>query len=429
MKSSGNGPVFDEALLALDPDEVFKAKNIDQVKDLTRNLQRESDRKREELRTLVGERYRDLMEAAETIICMRDTSNGVLNQLQSLQDSMGNLGQQLKSFQPQKFDEVDKSGNCKEDETQYALAAQIKLLMDIPERIWNAIEAGEFVTATKLYLFARHIHTNLSFQDVENFAIIDRQWAAISQFHEIIKNASDTKICDNESDVEVTLDSMISVILLKGSKKGIFEDFLSKRKTELVKQMKKHDKSAKSHIRSSLSSIASVLVIVHQAFYRHELASRIHAISQEKIVQLLNVTVESPVMEYLPSIIKDFRLIQDDKSAQDELPKEDQIKESCAKWLDEIHELLSKETLGILSHVHSIGGLSNIRSSVHSFMSNCSVMSSLDESCSELLGHAINLWDEFYRNQFRDRIESILATHFAGITSAFSAVARALSFS
>ena len=80
-KMGSNGPLIDDAILSLDPDQIFELQNIDQVKELVRKLQHETDRKREELRTLVGERYRDLMEAAETIICMRDTSSEVSKHL------------------------------------------------------------------------------------------------------------------------------------------------------------------------------------------------------------------------------------------------------------------------------------------------------------------------------------------------------------
>ena len=168
-KMRSNGPLLDESILSLDPDKIFELHNIDQVKDLVRKLQHETDRKREELRTLVGERYRDLMEAAETIICMRDTSSEVLNKMQTTQDSMSTLSDQLNSFR-KKFDHdaSEELFENDEDVAQYALAAQIKLLMDIPERIWNAIEAREYVTATKFYLFARHIHTNLTFHHEEN---------------------------------------------------------------------------------------------------------------------------------------------------------------------------------------------------------------------------------------------------------------------
>lgn len=406
---------MDLSLLSLDPDKIFESNSIDQVKDLVRNLQRESDRKREELRSLVGERYRDLMEAAETIICMRDTSSNVATSLETTQDSISALSDQLHSFRL-KFEHDSSKADLfsKEDEHQYALAAQIKLLMDIPERIWTSIESGDNVTAAKLYLFARHIHTNVTFQEENHLAVIERQWAAISQFHELIKNSSQDKLNHTFSSLEESLDAMISVMLLKGVGQAfIFEDFLKRRQKELSLQLKKHDISAKKHITDSLSSIAAVLVIVHEAFVKGQLESRMKEIHEEKTVQLLNVTVESPVMEFLPSIVRDFKIISDD-NANDNLEIEI-VKNQCAKWLDDIHEVLTKEATLILSHVHNIGGLSHIRKSVLNFVSKSSVMSLLtQDTCHELLGHEINLWQEFYRNQFRDRIEAIIKTHFAG---------------
>lgn len=406
---------IDDNLLSMDPDKIFELNSIDQVKDLVRSLQRESDRKREELRSLVGERYRDLMEAAETIICMRDTSSNVANNLEATQDSMSSLSDQLQSFRL-KFEADSKAENdlfSREDEHQYALAAQIKLLMDIPERIWTAIESGDNVTAAKLYLFARHIHTNVTFQEDNHLAVIERQWAAISQFHELIKNSSEDKLNNTFSSLEESLDAMISVMLLKSvGQSAIFEEFLKRRQKELSVQLKKHDISAKKHITDSLSSIAGVLVIVHEAFVKRQLDHRMNEIHEEKTVQLLNVTVESPVMEFLPSIVRDFKIISED--ANDNLETE-AVTNQCAKWLDDIHEVLTDEASLILSHVHNIGGLSHIRKSVLSFMSTSSVMSLLTpDTCRQLLGHDINLWQEFYRNQFRDRIEAIIKTHFAG---------------
>ena len=113
--------------------------------------------------------------------------------------------------------------------------------------------------------------------------MIERQWAAISQFHEIIKNASDAQLSNSSATVEETTEAMLSVILLKATSKGVFEDFLHQRQVELMSKLKRHEVSAKNHITYSLSSISSVLVIVHQAFYQVKLIadllktlSRIH---------------------------------------------------------------------------------------------------------------------------------------------------------
>ena len=241
--------------------------------------------------------------------------------------------------------------------------------------------------------------------------MIDRQWAAISQFHDIIMKASDSKISSSSATVDDTIEAMISVILLKNSK-GIFEELLQKRHLELSNQLQKPLKTVKNHITYSLTAISSVLVTVHKAFFEKELEKRIEIISEEKTLHLLNVSVESPVMEFLPSIIKDFKLISD--ADQNEILETSYVQDKCAKWLDDIHEVLTKETCVILSHVHNITGLSNIRSGVFSFIENSSLLSILNSTCQDLLGHELNLWQEFYRNLFRDRIEAIIGTHFNG---------------
>lgn len=39
------------------------------------------------------------------------------------------------------------------------IAIQVKLLMEIPEKIWKCIERDDFVKASQLFIMARHINT------------------------------------------------------------------------------------------------------------------------------------------------------------------------------------------------------------------------------------------------------------------------------
>lgn len=39
------------------------------------------------------------------------------------------------------------------------ISVQVKMLMEIPEKIWACIEAEDFVEATRLFIMARHINT------------------------------------------------------------------------------------------------------------------------------------------------------------------------------------------------------------------------------------------------------------------------------
>jgi hypothetical protein len=41
----------------------------------------------------------------------------------------------------------------------HSVAIQIKILMDIPEQIWSAVEKEDYILGAQLFLFARHINT------------------------------------------------------------------------------------------------------------------------------------------------------------------------------------------------------------------------------------------------------------------------------
>ena len=58
-------------LLDMDLETLFTNNTIDEIEKLSQGLKHDIDQKREELRTMVGERYRDLMEAADTITQMK----------------------------------------------------------------------------------------------------------------------------------------------------------------------------------------------------------------------------------------------------------------------------------------------------------------------------------------------------------------------
>lgn len=70
------------------------------------------------------------------------------------------------------------------------MAAQIKLLLEIPEKIWSSMEASQHLHATQLYLLCCHLHSLLQLDSsgsryspvLSRFPILIRQVAAASHF-------------------------------------------------------------------------------------------------------------------------------------------------------------------------------------------------------------------------------------------------------
>lgn len=67
-----------------DPTVLFERYNTEEIRGIERNVRGEIEHKKEELRQMVGERYRDLIDAADTIGEMRQCSESVVTSIQDM---------------------------------------------------------------------------------------------------------------------------------------------------------------------------------------------------------------------------------------------------------------------------------------------------------------------------------------------------------
>ena len=71
--------------------------------------------------------------------------------------------------------------------------------------MWSAVEHDDYLSATQLYLFARHVHTSLTTTDVDgslaaSFPVIERQWAAIAHFNDAIYDGCQKALASPDTD-------------------------------------------------------------------------------------------------------------------------------------------------------------------------------------------------------------------------------------
>lgn len=134
-----------------------------------------------------------------------------------------------------------------------AIAAEIKLLMAAPEMIWSAVDSGEFLRASQLFLFARHVHTGLTLDDARPgggvsaaqiaawFPVVSRQWASIAHFHDaILSGCRKTLLGWDEAEdaaAERCIEALAALVLLKGLDTGeLFQEVMALRRTALEEQ-------------------------------------------------------------------------------------------------------------------------------------------------------------------------------------------------
>ncbi|KAG9298438.1 hypothetical protein G9A89_008702 [Geosiphon pyriformis] len=236
-----NKPAFQRDLSSnLDADELFVKHSIPELRALERKTRTDIENKKQELRLMVGERYRDLIDAADCIVNMRKCALSIQEELNHMHESC-NVNE-LKSIVGNQIDE-DKKGT-KDDKKYYlySSAAQIKLLVDVPEQIWRSLENHKYLNASRLYLIAKLVYKNLQahnedapFSVSTTFPVVQRQWDAVSHFKtQILQKATNFLKVLNQSEQSLA-ETLSSIMLLDDvTMKDVFKIYLETRTSLLL---------------------------------------------------------------------------------------------------------------------------------------------------------------------------------------------------
>ncbi|KAI8990445.1 hypothetical protein BD414DRAFT_458895 [Trametes punicea] len=171
----------------IDPDELFTKHTVPEIKLVQSRLRAEADAKQEELRLMVGERYRDLLQASTSILNLAKSSKRVLEALEDMRDTVS-------SITPSRAPKRATTSDDKHLQALQSLSAHVKLLLDAPEHLWRLMERKAYLNAAWLFLLARVVHRALSQDEdeqiwhdygidvAEHLPVVQRQWDTITPF-------------------------------------------------------------------------------------------------------------------------------------------------------------------------------------------------------------------------------------------------------
>lgn len=169
-----------------------------------------------------SERYRDLLQAADTIAEMKSTSADVVRHIVEIIAS-------CKIVNEQQLLGLKASSTCESTPEDAKLTldrchehrsiGQIHLLTLLPELIWTQLDDGNYFVATQLFIFSRHISTGLQLDTTINifkrFPIARRQWNHLNQFFFLIKQKCLEKLEKPELTAETAVECLASLLLLE----------------------------------------------------------------------------------------------------------------------------------------------------------------------------------------------------------------------
>ncbi|XP_038072145.1 conserved oligomeric Golgi complex subunit 1-like [Patiria miniata] len=418
------------SVLDMDTGQLFETYTIEEIRKIERETRSDIEKKKEDLRQMVGERYRDLIDAADTISDMKACTEKIVSAVQGMQ------GYCTKLQKTHMVKGVLASPRVKPERSSqndfYAIASQTKLLMDMPEKIWSAIESSEHLQATELYLLACHIvsslqldsNTQQSAQLLAWFPVLSRQWAAISHFKAGILQSCRKLLKNGSVSDQATAEALCSIMLLEeGSPRQVFTEFLLARKAAVQQcfHASQHGMGVKGQICSVIELICVTVKQIYAVFYHQqdnpdeahsnlllktlqEVTSEQHASNKKKGI-LQNEMMSASFTKHLPSSVISFRPSPRTPSTT---IAPTYLQQSVEQWVEtciqDVHSGVGK----LLNHVTSMKALAAIRDAVWDMLAEDDSDISWSTVCQCVLDRHLSLWGEFIRPLFLTRVQAII---------------------
>ncbi|WCJ38931.1 Conserved oligomeric Golgi complex subunit 1 [Euphorbia peplus] len=196
---------------------LFRSKPISEIRNVEASTRKQIQDKKEELRQLVGNRYRDLIDSADSIVLMNSSCLSISSNIASVQT-------QIRFLSASPLSETPKFTNPNPARLQiYGIACRVKYLVDTPENIWGCLDESMFLEAAGRYIRAKNVHFNLtndahSDRDhsiiFSNFPLLQHQWQIVESFKAQISQRSHDRLLDPGLDVGAYADALAAVAVI-----------------------------------------------------------------------------------------------------------------------------------------------------------------------------------------------------------------------
>uniref|UniRef100_A0A3Q4G8K0 Conserved oligomeric Golgi complex subunit 1 n=1 Tax=Neolamprologus brichardi TaxID=32507 RepID=A0A3Q4G8K0_NEOBR len=272
----------------------------------------------------------------------------------------------------------------------YTTASQIKLLLEIPERVWSAMEASHYLQATQLYLLCCHLHHLLQLEATAaglyssvlvRFPILVRQVATTEHFRAAILLDSRALLRGRAVSDQAIAEALVSIMLLEDSSpRQALADFLLARKSSIHQLLNQpqHGAGIKSQVCSLVELLVTTLFQAYAIFYLPPEGSPRPGEEALSCGMLFSVLDN---LNYLVITYQHWPVCKDD---------------------------ICHGVGSLLVYVTSLKGLAAIRDAVWDLLSADSISQHWSAVCQRLLEHPLAVWEDILQQLFLQRLQLLL---------------------
>lgn len=446
-------PVAGTGVRNQDAELLFRTKPISEIRNVEAATRKQIQDKSEELRQLVGNRYRDLIDSADSIVLMKSSCESISANiaaihhgiLHSLSSTVADSPKSVVSSDPAKA-------------RIYGIACRVKYLVDTPENIWGCLDESMFLESSARYARAKHVHRSLNrnkdYKSVlSKFPLLQHQWQIVESFKFQISQRSRERLLDQALGlgIKAYADALAAVAVIDElDPKQVLTLFLDSRKLCI---------SQKLNACSNANATSSDVILV----YCEALKIIQVTVGQvgELFLQVLNdmplfykTVLGSPPASQLfggiPNPDEEVRLwnsFRDGLESQMVMLDRDFVSKACSDWLRNCgKEIMNKINGKYLIDVISCGKeLASAETLIRETMENKQVLEGSLEWLKSVFGSEIelpwkrtrelvlggdsDLWDEIFEDAFVRRMKAIIDKGFNELSGLVDVVASARAIS
>ncbi|ESO01256.1 hypothetical protein HELRODRAFT_192271 [Helobdella robusta] len=428
---------------------IFEKHTIDEINGIEKRIRQEIDKKKEELRQMVGQRYRELIEAADTITDMKNGSEKVLESIQKLQKLCQNLKEKsssLSSKQPV-------SNLTEEEMTHRSNSACLKILLELPSKIWCHMDDNEYLESSRIYLLGQHIHAHLcSGMDEQLIGLVVKHWGNVGHLKKVIIKLVVDCLCTLSLLVNKPVDAVFKEFLdiriqqfnsvapsSNGSSAGLSSNGSSSSSSSSgsggggSSNSSRDVQSIKPLICDIVDNFTSTLRQIHYLFFApvsnddgngnganfemDNLFSRtlMNCLNKDSsdFIKKSEILSEQAI-NLLPKTVLNFKPTV--KSELKPLEK-DFVKNETKTFVEKSTRSVNSGFSSLFEYIVNITSLASTRRDVITVIKKNCKKCDWPKICNDVIGHDLDIWKEFLKGHFIKRMKTLIEQHVSLILS------------
>uniref|UniRef100_A0A7N0T875 Conserved oligomeric Golgi complex subunit 1 n=1 Tax=Kalanchoe fedtschenkoi TaxID=63787 RepID=A0A7N0T875_KALFE len=417
-----------------DAESIFRTKPISEIRNVEVATKRQIQDKMEELRQLVGNRYRDLIDSADSIVYMKSSCESISTNIAAIHAGIRSLSESPVSQTPKL------SGPNPLRVRIYGIACRVKYLVDTPENIWGCLDESMYLEAAARYVRAKHVHHALGSADnniLSKFPLLQHQWQIVESFKaQISQRSRERLLLDRPGlDINAYADALAAVAVIDElGPKQVITLFLDTRKSWITQRLSACLASPIPTSSASVEVFCEVLKIIQVSMSQvGELFLQVLSDMPVFYKVILSSPPASQLYGGIPNPDEEVRLWQSFRDKLESLMAmldRDFIASTCSDWLRDCGgEIVSKiDGKCLVDTIVTGKELALAEKSIRQTIDSKEVLEGSLEWLKSVFGSEIvlpwrrtrelvlgndaDLWDEIFEEAFIQRIKVIIDVGF-----------------